>query len=458
MNGEANDTNVRDLNLLDTASSQEKTEIQELATEYLQFLRQNMTDRERVQWAIALLQKEGYVEFKMGQDAEVKPGTKFYYMNKSKSFLCGIVGKTQESLTVVGTHVDVPHVDLKPNFVNEQADQGCVTLKTHYYGGIKKYLFATTPLLMKINSMKDGKVLVQTIGDQPEDPVFTIPDLLVHLSQNQSERKMREVIKAEEMKVLAGSTKGEFTKFSDNFLKLLEERTGITKKDLPYCEFQLFPAYPPKYVGLDKSMIGASGQDDGICSFAAIKALQQLQAPEHTSAVVFHSYEETGSNGTAGAQSNFMSFALSDLMDKQKISPSKQRYIQSNAVAIAADVTALFDVNFPSQHDRLTAAVLNKGVAIARYTGSAGKSGSSEAPVELIQIITQKLKRKWFQMESMGISGGGGTTAKFLSQQLNCEVIDVGPGVMNMHSPFEVSSVYDLFATVCVYAQILGRE
>ncbi|CAL6081786.1 Aminopeptidase_I [Hexamita inflata] len=415
-----------------------------------------MTDRERVQWAITLLQKEGYAEFKMGQDAEVKPGTKFYYMNKSKSVLCGIVGKTQESLTVVGTHVDVPHVDLKPNFVNEQADQGCVTLKTHYYGGIKKYLFATTPLLMKINSMKDGKVLVQTIGDQPDDPVFTIPDLLVHLSQNQSERKMREVIKAEEMKVLAGSTKGEFTKFSDNFLKLLEERTGITKKDLPYCEFQLFPAYPPKYVGLDKSMIGASGQDDGICSFAAIKALQKLHAPEHTSVVVFHSYEETGSNGTAGAQSNFMSFALSDLMDKQKIAPSKQRYIQSNAVAIAADVSALYDVNFASYHDKMNVAVVNCGTSVSRYTGSAGKSGSSEAPVELLHQVRQAVDEKFYQFVELGEVdvGGGGTTAKFMGQQLSCEVIDVGPGVMNMHSPFEITGTADLWASVKFYQQI----
>lgn len=199
---------------------------------------------------------------------------------------------------------------------------------------------------------------------------------------------MREVLKAEEMKALACASKDTFAKFSDNFLALLEKRTGITKKDIPFCEFSLFPAYPPRFVGLDMTIVGGCGQDDGICSFAAVKALEAIkETPLYTSIVVFHAYEETGSNGATAAQSSFLVFALKDLLYKQNIEEMKHSGALSNSIAIAADVSALMDVNFASCHDRMNASILNCGTALSRYTGSAGKSGSSEAGVEFLDLI-----------------------------------------------------------------------
>lgn len=250
---------------------------------------------------------------------------------------------------------------------------------------------------MRISICKQGKFETFQIGDKPEDPVFTIPDLLVHLSSVQSDRRMSEVVKATEMKVMAGSSTGDCATFTDNFVKLLKERTGIDKSDYPFCEFSLYPAYPAKFVGLDKAAIGSAGQDDGICSFSALRALKNItKTPAHTAFCVFHSYEETGSNGTFGAQSDFMPQCVRDIMFRVGIDPRKHSAVMSKSLAVAADVTALYDVNYASAHDKYNACTINKGIGLERYTGSRGKSGSSEVSAELLGYIRENTNTSLF--------------------------------------------------------------
>lgn len=205
-----------------------------MADDYIQFLTKNHVDRERVNWAKELMIQNNFKLIEIGGEEALKSGDKFYYINKNKNITCGMIGQKPE-FTIYQAHADYPHIDLKPNFVTDNTD--CCMLKTHYYGGIKKYQYATTPMMIKIIHSKNGATEIITIGDQPTDPVFTIPDLLIHLSANiQGERKMKDVVKATEMNFLGSSIKGEFTKFSDMFYQLFEQRTGLTKKDLQYCE------------------------------------------------------------------------------------------------------------------------------------------------------------------------------------------------------------------------------
>ncbi|KAH0570233.1 Aminopeptidase I [Spironucleus salmonicida] len=436
-----------------------------LADEYLGFLSKYHADRERVQWAQALLLSKGFVHRELGDEAGLRPGDRFFYVNHHKSLIAGVCGTAtaDSGFTFVGAHGDYPHLDLKPNFVNAMKDQGVVTLKCHYFGGVKKYQQATTPMILKGFVQRPDGLHSFTVGDKPSDPVFTIPDLLIHLSSEQAERKMRDVVKGEELNTLAMSAPADDTvEMTPAFLALLERETGVTAAEVPFCEFQLFPAFPARFVGLDRSMIGGPGQDDGICVFTEMHALVDLQdTPAATAVACIYGYEETGSSGCTGAQSGSLVYTLKDVMYALGLAERQHARAFYRSLLVSADVTALFDPNFPAVHDKLNAAVMNRGIGLSRYTGSGGKNGSSEAPTELLHAIRTCVGDDFlYQFANLGRIdiGGGGTIAKFIGERMNAPVVDMGPGLLNMHSPFEVCGVADLWSAYEVYGRIFANH
>lgn len=441
-----------------------------LARDYMTFLGEARTERERVEFVERVAQGRGFKRIEIGTGESLQPGEKVYYVNRAKNIALFVIGEAGPSggLTIVGAHVDFPRVDLKIRPLYEDAKTGLALFKTHYYGGIKKYQYATTPLaLTGVVVKRDGEVVRVNIGAAKDDPVFTIPDLLIHLARTvQTDRKAFDAIKGEEMNVLAGATRAGDEKARERFklavLQLLNDRYGMVEEDFHSAELALVPAFPPRHVGLDKSMIGAAGQDDGSCSYLAVKALLDVHCtPPRTAGVALFDKEETGSNGATGAQSAWIRQVVADLATRTggKDAPSALHQVLSRTRAISADVTAAMDPSFGSVHDPHTAAVLGKGVVVEKNTGHSGKSGTSEATAEFMAWVRRVLgdAKLPYQVGTLGAvdAGGGGTIAMFLAQAFNCDVVDAGVPLINMHSPFEISHVADVYSTYLAYKAFL---
>ncbi len=423
----------------------------DFAEGYKKFLNDNKTEREVASFIVAEAKKRGFVEFdKFGK---YKAGDKVYCLNRKKAVILAVIGKKSiaEGAHIAAAHIDSPRLDLKPNPLYEANE--IALFKTHYYGGVRKYQWPTVPLsLHGVIVRKDGTEVEVNIGEKAGEPQFIISDLLPHLAREQSERKLGQGIKGEELNVIVGSLPFKTDEGSElvklNIMKLLNEKYGIVEDDFMTAELEMVPAAQVSDIGFDRSLIGGYGHDDRVCAYPELMAILDLEeAPEHTAVAVFADKEETGSDGNTGLQSSYLRYFIADLA---RLEGLMGRDALSKSKCLSADVNAAFDPTFPSPFEAKNSAYLNKGIVVTKYTGSGGKGGTSDASAEFTGEITRifTAANVCWQMGELGAvdAGGGGTVAKYVAN-LDVDVIDVGVPVLSMHSPYEVVSKLDVYMT-----------
>lgn len=414
---------------------------------YKAFLDSAKTEREAVSEAVKLAEKAGFKPFSLGQ----KPvkGQGYYAVNRGKALVLFILGSEslEKGIYFSAAHIDSPRLDIKQRPLYE-AD-GMSFLKTHYYGGIKKYHWVATPLALHgVVVRKDGTPVDVRIGEDEDDPIFYINDLLPHLGRDQMKRAASEVVTGEQLNILVGTepVKGEGGDLIKlNVLKLLNEKYGITEADFLSAELCCVPAFKAKDVGLDRSLIGGYGHDDRVCAYPALTAILKEKKPKHTLMVVLADKEEIGSEGTTGMKSRFTFDIVSDLSATLK---ANENIVRENSKCISADVGAAFDPNFADVYDRRNNCFLNHGVVVMKFTGAGGKGGSNDAGAEFCGYVRNAFDagNVLWQTSELGKvdQGGGGTVAKFFAEK-GIDVIDVGVPVLSMHSPYEVVSKIDVY-------------
>ncbi len=417
---------------------------------YKQFLDAGKTERECVDRTIALAEAAGFRAYARGM--ELKPGDKIYRVNRGKAIMLAVMGRKglEEGVNISASHIDSPRLDLKQNPLYE--DSELAFLKTHYYGGIRKYQWVTIPLeLHGVIALKSGEVVRVSVGDGEGDPLFTIDDLLPHLGVKQSKNPLSEAIPAETLNILVGSRPLRDDEGTDRVklqvLELLNRKYGIVEEDFLSAELCAVPAYKATDIGFDRSMIGAYGHDDRVCSYAALAALLQLDTPEHTAVCMLADKEEIGSEGVSGMKSAAFDTFMEDLCAGQNI-PLRACYEKS--FCLSADVTAAYDPNFADVYEKRNSAFVNHGMALCKYTGSRGKSGASDASAEVVGHVRRVLDNAdvFWQMAELGKvdEGGGGTVAMYMAER-NIDTLDAGVPVLSMHAPFETVGKLDCYMT-----------
>ena len=417
---------------------------------YKKFLDEGKTERECVRYGVKLLEKNGYRPF----DAEGKyqPGDKVYFVNRGKSLIATTFGREplENGVRINGAHIDSPRLDLKPNPMYEKED--LAYLKTHYYGGIRKYQWGVTPLAMHgVVFKKDGTAVEISIGEKPQDPVFCVTDLLPHLSARQNERPLKEGLKGEELNILIGSLPFQDPEVKEPVkllaLQLLNEQYGITEADFYRAEIEMVPAFKAADVGLDRSLVGAYGQDDRVCAYTALMAEIDTQMPEHTTVTILTDKEEIGSEGTTGLNSDYVLHYIEDLADMAQI---PVRRVLRNSICLSSDVNAAYDPNFADVYESNNSCYVNKGCVLMKYTGSRGKGGSNDAGAEIMAKVIAILEKEgvYWQAGELGKvdEGGGGTIAKYVAH-MDVDTVDLGVPILSMHSPFELASKLDVWNT-----------
>lgn len=434
-------------------SDDELTEIFKFADEYMYYLNSSKTEKEIVENSKEILLKNGFVDVE--QKETLVPGDKVFYVNHGRSLYAAVIGEEPitTGMKIVAAHGDSPRIDLKQNPFYE--DGGMAMLKTHYYGGIKKYQWTNIPLSMHGTIVKtNGEKVDITIGEKDEDPVFTISDLLPHLAAEQMERKLKDGVQGEELNILMGNIPFDDDSVPDrvklNILNILNEKYGISEVDFISSEIEFVPAFKAKSLGLDYSMIGAYGQDDKVCCYTALRALLNVEKPRKTAMCIITDKEEVGFNGVTGMCTMLFETFIHELLDKMGVnSPSALQKVFSKTKAISADVDAGYDANYPGAFERNNTSYIGKGITIVKYTGARGKSGASEAPAEFVAEIRKVYESAGIKYQACELGkvdkGGGGTIALTLANR-GMEVVDSGVPVVGMHSPYEITSKYDVYA------------
>lgn len=426
----------------------------EFAQGYKEFLDKGKTERECVKYALNVLKEAGYTEFHPNK--EYKAGDKVYTVNRKKAIIATTWGSEdlREGVHINGAHIDSPRLDLKPNPLYEKKE--IAYFKTHYYGGIRKYQWATIPLAIHgVVAKKGGEIVEICIGEEDSDPVFYISDLLPHLSAKQNQRTLAEGIKGEELNIFLGTLPYEDKEVKEPYklkiLALLNEKYGITEQDFASAEFEIVPASKSKDVGLDRSMIGGYGQDDRICAYTALMAEVECQNPKHTTVTILADKEEIGSVGNTGLHSNFVYDYITYLSQNKGVDVKE---VCAKSSCLSSDVNAAYDPTFSDVYEENNACYLNHGCVLTKYTGARGKSGSSDASAEFMRKIIDIMNDAgvYWQIGELGAVdiGGGGTIAQFVAM-LNIDVVDLGVPIVSMHSPFEVSSKLDLYNTYLAF-------
>lgn len=444
------------------STEQEKKEIFELARHYISFLSSAKTEREAVEFIFKEASSRRFQKYPQ------ENSNRLIWTFRGKNVALSVKGKKSimEGLHIIASHIDSPRLDLKPNPLYEDID--LAFLKTHYYGGIKKFHWLCRPLAVHGTFMKDdGRSIYIILGEKEEDPVFTINDLLPHLSGKvQAGKKIREAIPGEKLNLLVGGLPIEGPEDMKEgvklaLLKLLNEKYDIVEQDFTCAEIEVVPAGKARDVGLDKAFVGGYGQDDRVCAFASMKALFDVVEPEYTSLILFTDKEETGSDGSTGAKSRFLEKVIYDLIRNEGNEPQADSLdtIFLNTRAISADVTAAIEPDYQEVHEKLNNAKAGYGISLTKYTGSGGKYSANDANAEYLNWIRQIWNRDeviW-QTGSLGKidEGGGGTIAKFLASR-GMEIVDAGVPVLSMHSPFEVVHKADLYMTYRGYLAFLN--
>lgn len=441
-------------------SEEEMKKADEFCEGYKSFLDKGKTEREAVAETVRLAEKQGFVPF--DRTKTYKPGDKVYYNNRGKAVILSIIGKNPvaEGVNIVAAHIDSPRMDLKQCPLYENTE--LAFFKTHYYGGIKKYQWTAIPLALHgVIITADGKKIEVKIGEDENDPVFVVNDLLPHLADEQYKRPAPQLVKGEELNILIGSRPFRDDEISEkvklNIMNILFEKYGIVEADFLSAELEAVPAYKAKDIGFDRSLIGAYGQDDRVCAYTALMAtLDTKEIPSRTVVTVLTDKEETGSDGNTGLKSNYLRYFIEDLA---KLYGEEGRTVLSNSKCLSADVNAGFDPTFPDVLEARNCAYVNKGVVVTKFTGARGKSGTSDANAEFVAEVRSLFDKNniiWQTGELGKVDlGGGGTVALYVAN-MNVDTIDVGVPVLSMHAPFETTAKNDVYMTYKAFSAFIN--
>lgn len=436
-------------NIYDIISDDERAKLNNYAMRYIDYLNLARTERLAVNVSVELAEEKNFLPLRPGM--ALMPGDRVYYNNRGKALMLAVIGKKplSEGVNIAAAHLDSPRLDLKQLPLYEE--EGMTFLKTHYYGGIRKYQWVTIPLaLYGTVVLQNGEKVEVAIGDSDDDPLFIITDLLPHLSGEQNKKVLSEAFAGESLNVLFGSepVEGEEKdRCKLHILQILNKKYGIIEEDFLSAEFEVVPAFKARELGLDRSLIGSYGQDDRSCAFASLEAIRGLNVPDRTAVCVLADKEEIGSEGVSGMKSAAFEEFMLELCRSQGVELSK---CFAKSFCLSADVCNAFDPNYAEVSEKRNAAKINYGMGVVKHTGSRGKSGANDASAEIVgklRRIFRDFGVSW-QMAELGKvdQGGGGTVAMYMAER-NIDTIDAGVPVLAMHSPFEVSSKADCYMT-----------
>jgi len=437
-------------NLGDTLPAEERAAADAYCARYMAFLDRARTERESVTEAVRLAEAAGFREFRPGM--KTAPGEKLYRSVRGKALMLAVTGKKPMACGahIEAAHVDSPRLDVKPVPLYEDGE--LAYLKTHYYGGLRKYQWVALPLEVHgVVVLRGGTEKTVSLGTDAGDPAFVITDLLPHLAGEQKKKPLSEAIPGESLNLVMGSLPAAGDGGKDRVklavLELLNKKYGMTEEDFLSAELEVVPALPVREIGLDRSLIGAYGHDDRVCAYAELEAILGTEAPELAAVCILADKEEIGSEGVSGMQSAAFDTFMEDLCAADG---SELRRCYENSLCISADVTVAFDPDFPEVCDKRNSARLNYGIGIAKFTGVGGKGGSNDASAEVVGRIRRIFAQGGvvWQMSELGKvdAGGGGTVAKFMAKR-DIDTIDAGVPVLSMHSPYELVSKLDCYMT-----------
>mgnify|MGYP002594960342 FL=1 len=428
---------------------------------YKHYISKNKTERACVKDSIKLAEEKGFKPLESFDT--LKSGDKVYVTNREKNIALFIIGKKPltEGMRILGAHIDSPRMDLKQNPLYES--EGFALLDTHYYGGVKKYQWVTIPLSMiGVVVKKDGTVIDVNIGEDENDPVVGISDLLIHLSADQLDKKAAKVIEGENLDVTLGNMPlfgEEKDAVKANVLKLLKEKYDIEEEDFVSAEIEVVPSGKARDYGLDRSMVAGYGHDDRVCAYTSLTAILDSNVSEYTSCAILVDKEEIGSVGATGAHSLFFENTVAELLLKMGIDSFVQtRLTMSRSKMLSSDVSAGVDPLFVNVNDKKNAAYLGNGIVFNKYTGSRGKSGSNDASAEYVAQVRAVMDNAniHYQTAELGrVDQGGGGTIAYILGNYNMDVIDAGIAVLNMHAPMEIVSKVDVYETYQAYKVFL---
>ena len=434
------------------STAEQREKMFAFADEYMYFLNRAKTEREAVKISKEILDKNG---FKPIEEYEtLKTGDRVYYINRDKSMYIAVIGenKIEDGLNIIGAHIDSPRLDLKPNPLYE--DTGFAFLKTHYYGGIKKYQWTAIPLAIHGVIVKtNGEKIEVNIGEDEADPIFTITDLLPHLAQDQMDKKLKEAISGEDLNVLIGSIPYQDENVQEkvklNILNILNKKYGIVEADFLSSELEIVPAFNSRSLGFDRSMVAGYGQDDRVCAFTSLRAILNIEKPKNTAVCILSDKEEIGSMGNTGMESRVFDTFISELLNKTEENRANLlEKVFCNSRMLSADVDAGLDPNYSSVSEKNNSAYLGRGIGLNKYTGARGKSGASDANAEYVAEIRRLFEENniKYQLSELGkVDVGGGGTIAYILANKGVDVIDCGVPVLSMHAPFEVTSKFDIY-------------
>ena len=432
---------------------------------YKNFISKCKTERECVKETIKIVEEKGYknLDDVIKNNETLKSGDKVYANNMNKTIALFVIGEEpiENGMKILGAHIDSPRLDLKQNPLYEDSD--LVLLDTHYYGGIKKYQWVTLPLAIHgVVAKTDGSLVEVVIGEDENDPVVGISDLLIHLSQTQMEKRGNKVVEGEDLNVLVGSIpkkEKEKDAVKANILNILKEKYNIEEEDFLSAELEIVPAGKARDYGIDRSMIMGYGHDDRVCAYTSLKAMLEIEKSDKTCVCLLVDKEEIGSVGATGMQSRFFENTVAEVMDRVgEYSDLKLRRALKNSKMLSSDVSAAFDPNYPSVMDKKNAAYFGRGMVFNKYTGARGKSGCNDANAEYMGQLRAIMEKNdvSFQTAELGkVDQGGGGTIAYILASYNMEVIDCGVALHNMHAPWEVASKVDIYETMKGYVAFL---
>ena len=469
-------------NVWSSYTAEEKKELTELNNNYISFLNAGKTERECVKESIRLAEAHGYkdIETFRQQNKKLQPGDRVYAVNMKKSialFQIG-TGKMEEGLLILGAHIDSPRLDVKQNPLYEDTD--FAYLDTHYYGGVKKYQWVTLPLALHgVVVKKDGTTVLVNIGEEEDDPVFFVSDLLIHLAQDQLEKKAAKVIEGEALDIIVGSKpltfgKEEKDKEKDKeknaakeavkagVLEILKKQYGIEEEDFISAELEVVPAGKAREAGFDRSMILAYGQDDRVCAYTSFRAMLDLGPTKRSVCCILVDKEEIGSVGATGMQSHFFENAVAEVLELcGDYNELTLRRCLANSCMLSSDVSSAYDPTYSNCFDKKNVAYMGQGLVLMKFTGSRGKSGSNDANAEYLAKLRKVFdeKKVHFQTAELGkVDVGGGGTIAFILALYGMNVVDSGVAVMNMHAPWEATSKADIYEAYKGYKAFAEME
>ena len=452
-------------NAWNTYNNSEKEQLQSLNADYIDFLSECKTERECISETVKRAKEKGYISLKeaIANNKKLKQGDKVYAVCMNKTIALFNIGKEplEKGMNILGAHVDSPRMDVKQNPLYE--NEGMAYLDTHYYGGIKKYQWVTLPLAIHgVIVKKDGTTVNVNIGETPEDPVFCVTDLLIHLAANQMEKKAAKVVEGENLDILVGTIplndeEKEATK--KGVLEILKEMYGMEEEDFMSAELEVVPAGRAREMGFDRSMIISYGQDDRVCAYTSLVAMLEMEKVDKTSCCLLVDKEEIGSVGATGMQSRFFENTVAELLNLfDDYSEIKLKRCLANSRMLSSDVNAAFDALYAEAFQKNSSSFMGKGVVFNKFTGRGGKSGSNDANAEYLAALRKIMddNNVNYQMAELGkVDIGGGGTIAYIMALYGMEVIDSGVAVLSMHAPWEVTNKADVYEAYKCYKAFL---